>query len=414
MKSLPFIILLAALALIFSTCKKPPRDNPWDELAVLNPQSWAPKNIQISTTSITERTISWEYTGDNRIEGFKIDRRRGNENWVTPYNILSSNLKTLSDSITINPTVEYHYRIYAYAGKNNSSAADTLLTAKILAPEDLTYTINSPTSITLNWDYTTSGHQGFQLERKTNGGAWSIIEPTINPDVFSYTDDQVNGLENIYYAYRISAFVNSYFSDYSIISEIFFAPNVTNPVTGKTWMDRNLGASRVAQSSTDEQAYGDLYQWGRRTDGHENRTSGTTSTLSSSDTPGHGNFILAPNSPYDWRSPKNDNLWQSVNGTNNPCPPGYRLPTEAEWQAERQSWSSNNAAGAFNSPLKLPVAGNRIFSNGSLSFVGSNGYYWSATVSGAYARFLVFNNAGTTGGNSNNRAYGYSVRCLKD
>ncbi len=39
--------------------------------------------------------------------------------------------------------------------------------------------------------------------------------------------------------------------------------DVYNPATGKIWMDRNLGASRVAQSSIDEEAYGYLYQWGR-------------------------------------------------------------------------------------------------------------------------------------------------------
>ncbi|MFT7002526.1 MAG: hypothetical protein ACJAVW_003569 [Spirosomataceae bacterium] len=49
--------------------------------------------------------------------------------------------------------------------------------------------------------------------------------------------------------------------------------NVTNPTTGKIWMDRNLGATRVATSSTDAYAYGDLYQWGRATDGHTLRTS---------------------------------------------------------------------------------------------------------------------------------------------
>jgi hypothetical protein len=50
-------------------------------------------------------------------------------------------------------------------------------------------------------------------------------------------------------------------------------------------MDRNLGAARAATSSTDAEAYGDLYQWGRGTDGHEKRNSQTTSTLSSSNTP---------------------------------------------------------------------------------------------------------------------------------
>ena len=188
---------------------------------------------------------------------------------------------------------------------------------------------------------------------------------------------------------------------------------VYNPKTGKTWMDRNLGANRVAQSSTDSEAYGDLYQWGRGTDGHEKRTSGTTSTLSSSNNPGHGNFILAPNSPHDWRNPQNPNLWQGVNGTNNPCPPGFRLPTEAEWEAERQSWSNNNAADAFKSPLRLPVAGNRNGSNGSLGLVGSYGSYWSATVDGTNARRLYFYSSNALM-DSDNRAYGRSVRCLKD
>ena len=69
---------------------------------------------------------------------------------------------------------------------------------------------------------------------------------------------------------------------------------VLNPDTGKTWMDRNLGASRAATSKTDEQAYGDLYQWGRGADGHQCRNSNTTTTLSSTDQPLNGDFILSP------------------------------------------------------------------------------------------------------------------------
>lgn len=189
---------------------------------------------------------------------------------------------------------------------------------------------------------------------------------------------------------------------------------VTNPATGRTWMDRNLGASRAATSSTDAQAYGDLYQWGRASDGHQRRNSRTTSTLSSNNTPGHGNFILNHyRHPYDWRSPQNNSLWQGVNGVNNPCPPGYRLPTENEWQAERRSWSSNNAAGAFASPLKLPVAGARYSSDGWLHAVGSRGYYWSSNVGRVYSRHLFFlsSNANMS---SYQRAVGRSVRCIKD
>jgi uncharacterized protein (TIGR02145 family) len=189
--------------------------------------------------------------------------------------------------------------------------------------------------------------------------------------------------------------------------------DVTNPTTGKTWMDRNLGATQVATSTTDQAAYGDLYQWGRRADGHQCRTSPTTATFSSVDQPAHGNFILAPNAPYDWRSPQNANLWQGVNGVNNPCPVGYRIPTETELNNERLSWGSNNGSGAFAAPLKLPMAGARNYSNGSLGGVGTSGDCWSSTVSGTTSRTLYFNSSNAYMVDYY-RASGYTVRCVKD
>jgi hypothetical protein len=188
---------------------------------------------------------------------------------------------------------------------------------------------------------------------------------------------------------------------------------VTNPTTGKTWMDRNLGASRVATSSTDSLAYGDLYQWGRGADGHQCRNSTITSTLSSTDQPGHGNFIITNSYPWDWRMLQNDKLWQEGNGINNPCPTGYRLPTSTELEAERISWSQNNYLGAFGALLKLPVAGCRVSVDGSLSFVGSYGYYWSST-KGTPTSILDFGSGGASLDNFGGRAFGFSVRCIKD
>jgi hypothetical protein len=151
------------------------------------------------------------------------------------------------------------------------------------------------------------------------------------------------------------------------------------------------------------------------TDGHEKRTSATTSTLSTSDVPGHSSFIITDFSPFDWRTPQNDNLWQGVSGTNNPCPAGFRLPTITELNTERLSWSSDDAAGAFASPLKLVVAGYRDRFNGSGSIygAGSLAFYWSGTVDGSISCNVHFENSGSTM-NSSNRAYGFSIRCLKD
>jgi hypothetical protein len=182
--------------------------------------------------------------------------------------------------------------------------------------------------------------------------------------------------------------------------------------TGQTWMDRNLGATQVAASSTDADSYGDLYQWGRDSDGHESRTSNTTATTVTSAAAGHGDFITAKSeTDNSWTDFTDENdLWQA--GLNDPCPTGYRIPTEIELQTELDEFSPNDAAGAF-SALKLPLAGGRYGSNGTLNFVGSNGYYWSSTVSSTYARFLYFYSSTANIYNSN-RADGGSVRCIKD
>ena len=59
------------------------------------------------------------------------------------------------------------------------------------------------------------------------------------------------------------------------------------------------------------------------------------------------------------------------------------------------------------------VGGYRNHNNGSLNNVGSNGNYWSSSVSGTNARNLNFNSSNANM-NSNNRANGFSVRCIKD
>jgi hypothetical protein len=183
-------------------------------------------------------------------------------------------------------------------------------------------------------------------------------------------------------------------------------------------LDRNLGATQVATSSTDYLAYGDLFQWGRGADGHQlitwtNSTTGTavngtTSTLSTSDTPGHGNFIT---NGADWRNPKNDNLWQGVNGTNNPCPSGYRVPTETELNNERASWSTSNAAGAYASPIKLITAGIR---ENAGFWHESHVYYWSSTVASTDARVLYFRTDVAVMLSAGGRRYGSAIRCIKD
>ena len=61
----------------------------------------------------------------------------------------------------------------------------------------------------------------------------------------------------------------------------------------------------------------------------------------------------------------------------------------------------------------MPMAGNRNNFDGTVNNEGSNGNYWSSTVNGTNSWNLNFN-SGNANMNNNNRANGFSVRCLKD
>lgn len=201
--------------------------------------------------------------------------------------------------------------------------------------------------------------------------------------------------------------------------------------TGRIWMDRNLGALQVAVNSTDPLSYGDLFQWGRGNDGHQKRTSINSNILSTTDNPGNSYFILASqilNGSQDWRTPGNENLWQGVNGINNVCPIGFRIPTEKEWNEEIATWNSpSNSEAAFNSQLKLPIAGLRYGENGEFYPDKIGGAYWSSTSLDFAARNLFFsrplrdNNGNilshSTGAaivDAKNKVNGLSVRCIKN
>jgi uncharacterized protein (TIGR02145 family) len=178
----------------------------------------------------------------------------------------------------------------------------------------------------------------------------------------------------------------------------------------KCWLDRNLGANQVATAYNDPLSYGELFQWGRLIDGHQLRNSTTTNFLSSADIPGHGDFIITDDDPYDWRNPQNNNLWQETTNINNPCPDGWNVPSLTQWQEAATGWT--NRTDAFNSLLKLPSAGWRSESAGNISNAGSWGNYWTTSVNSTGARGIYFDSFNFNS-NTYARASGRSVRCLK-
>lgn len=123
--------------------------------------------------------------------------------------------------------------------------------------------------------WSTSNNPTISLSTKTNDGVGTSSFTSNVTGLNAYTKYYIR-------AYAINTIGTNYGNEISFTTQSMAFSNVTS-ATGKVWMDRNLGASRVATSSTDTSAYGDLYQWGRGSDQHQSRKSLTITTQATTD-----------------------------------------------------------------------------------------------------------------------------------
>jgi uncharacterized protein (TIGR02145 family) len=121
------------------------------------------------------------------------------------------------------------------------------------------------------------------------------------------------------------------------------------------WLDRNLGASQVAKSLNDTLAYGDLFQWGRKADGHQFYSTQAVldEQIPQKELSLYTNFFTSITGFKSWASQWCDGTRQMETSTN-VCPDGWHVPSAIEWITAMEYW--DDLMDAFNSSLKIPAS----------------------------------------------------------
>ena len=140
-------------------------------------------------------------------------------------------------------------------------------------------------------------------------------------------------------------------------------------------------------------------------------------------------FVYNQNEPWDWYTDnetyQNDALWgEGVDKSeSDPCPKGWRAPTDASKTYGDFSTVTMTASGLgtnvangrkYSNMAWFPAAGYRYSGSGVLGYVGDQGYYWSASVSGTDAKRLRFTMGDVNPSSLYYRVCGFSVRCVQE
>ena len=173
-------------------------------------------------------------------------------------------------------------------------------------------------------------------------------------------------------------------------------------INGVRWATRNVDApGTFAQNPEDA---GMFFQW--------NRKVGWTNVDGSP---------LNSNGETNWnRGNQGGTEWDA---DNDPCPDGWRLPTQAELvklRSANNSWATRNGVrgrvfGTVPNRIFLPAAGWLYGGNGTHNDNTTLGLYWSSSIAAAnnQSRNLTFSNS-LAGMRSNTRNAGYSIRCVAE
>ncbi|MBN1672635.1 MAG: lamin tail domain-containing protein [Kiritimatiellae bacterium] len=173
-----------------------------------------PSGLTASAVSSTRIDLAWTDNSDNE-NGFRIDRRQsGSSVWVT-LPAAGANSTARSDTGLLAGTT-YTYKIQAYNSDGYSlysnTAEATTPQGPPAAPGSLAAAALSASRIALAWADNSNNEDGFRLERRPSGGAWTNLA-TVAAGATAYTD---TGLPpGTALDYRMQAFNAAGSSDYT-------------------------------------------------------------------------------------------------------------------------------------------------------------------------------------------------------
>ena len=114
------------------------------------------------------------------------------------------------------------------------------------------------------------------------------------------------------------------------------------------------------------------------------------------------------------------------NWNTHPCPDGYRLPTNTEFQnlinsstvSRGGGWSSSDYGyikfTSGSNSVEFPAVGWRgDDSSGTLNNAGARGHYWSSVANGSILAYYLYFNSSSLGVDWLSKRLGHSVRCVR-
>jgi len=191
-----------------------------------------------------------------------------------------------------------------------------------------------------------------------------------------------------------------------------------SPLTGKIWLDRNLGATQACENFDDVLCFGNYYQWGRDTDGHEKSDSLTQSMQINDLNTSNSKFVIGYTnwSNDDINGTRRQDYWAHIDGSS-VCPKDFRIPTFNEILEEFPDQNTSNHA-VFENFMKLPSAGLRWPYGGQVIQMESQALIWSndirQTNNALQAKSFIFSELAGRQGSIGNTSYGIPLRCIKN